>query len=148
MSSRSLPPRASGPAAPAAGRPIARVEYPSSAPLVVGGALFAVSLGIAIVLLAVASQPVSIFPGIPLPTVVPELVALSILGYLLAPCVVLMAYMWDRTAQTSGRRRNPEFEFRPWQSTVLRVLVFASMVLGAWHVINIAVPLSEWLGLS
>jgi len=120
----------------------------SPLPLLVAAGALLVSLVIAVV---VAATPASIpirFLGIPLPLVTSGAWWLSFIGYLLTPVVVLACYGWDAVGQRNGLRANRNFVLRPSWRRGLQWLTGAAIVVGAWHVLNLSVPLSEAWGFS
>ncbi|MBU4464950.1 MAG: hypothetical protein KKH75_03785 [Actinobacteria bacterium] len=119
----------------------------SAMPVSVGLGAVLVSLGIAVYIAVAATAPVSFF-GVPLPLVISEQWWLSLIGYLLTPFTVIACYGWDATLQRNGLRRNRNFVLRPAYRRALVWAVAAGIVLGAWHAINLSVPLSELWGLS
>ncbi|MCS0499188.1 hypothetical protein [Protaetiibacter mangrovi] len=62
---------------------------------------------------------------------------LSIGGYVLTPLVVFAALLWDRLAQRLGLR-DRNFALRPAYSRALQWLSAGAMLVGIWHVLNIA----------
>lgn len=126
----------------------ARVVRASAVPLIVGISSAAVSLVIAVLVIALVSAPVKVFLGIPLPLVVAESWWLSLLGYVLTPVVVIACYGWDAIAQRGGMRRDVNFVQRTGYGIILRGVVVASIIIGIWHILNLSVPLTEAWGLS
>ncbi|MFT4220172.1 MAG: hypothetical protein QM611_06610, partial [Microbacterium sp.] len=115
-------------------------------PLIVAAAAFGLSVLLAVVLAATpASDPVR-FLGAPLPLVVGGFWWVSLAGYLLTPAVVLACYGWNAVAQRKGLGANRNFVLRPGWSRALRWLAGLSIVVGAWHVLNLSVPLSAAWG--
>ncbi|GAA1945606.1 hypothetical protein GCM10009776_04390 [Microbacterium deminutum] len=106
-----------------------------------------VSLALAVAVLLTASATVNIL-GIGVPLVTADAWPLSFAGYLLTPVVVIGCYGWNAIGQRDGLRRNRNFVLRPGYSNALAWAAGAGILLGAWHVLNLSVPLSEWLGLS
>jgi hypothetical protein len=127
-------------------RALAARRTASILPLAVGAAGLVVSLVLAVVAASVASAPVRVL-GVPLPLVRGGAVWLSVAGYLLTPLLVFLATGWDLSSQRAhslrdARRFVPDARF----TRALYWLSAAALVLGAWHVLNISVPISEWLG--
>ncbi|MFE1665517.1 hypothetical protein [Microbacterium sp. P02] len=152
MSAPPLPSRAggSGPssAASAVARPAADAPPRASVlPLVVGGAAVVASIVLAIIVATSASATV-VMLGLPLPLVAADHWSLSLLGYLLTPVAVIACYGWDAVGQRRGRARNRNFVLRPGYSRALTGAAGLGVLLGAWHVLNLSVPLSELLGWS
>jgi len=143
MSASALPSASRG--APLAGAPMSQREPASPLPLIVGGAAVALSAGIAVLVVVGFSAEVAPL-GVGLPLVRTDSWWLSFLGYLLTPIVVIACYGWNAVAQRNGLRRNPQgFVVRPTYSTALRWAVGVGILLGAWHALNLSVPLSEVL---
>jgi purine-cytosine permease-like protein len=113
----------------------------------VAGAAVLVSVVLAIVVAVGASTPI-LFLGIPLPLVTPGSWWLSFIGYLLTPVLVLACYGWDAVGQRNGLRANRNFVLRPTWRRSLQWLTGIAIVVGAWHVLNLSVPLSEAWGFS
>lgn len=146
------------PAAPrrAAGAPVrpasvSSLRGPAAAsplPLLVAAGALLVSLVLAIVVaLTPASVPILVL-NVPMPLVTPAFWWLSFLGYLLTPIAVLACYGWDAVGQRNGLRANRNFVLRPTWRRSLRWLTGIAIVVGAWHVLNLSVPLSEAWGFS
>jgi hypothetical protein len=106
-----------------------------------------VSVALAIVVALLASTTI-LFLGIPLPLVAGSSWWLSFIGYLLTPVVVLACYGWDAVGQRNGLRANRNFVLRPTWRRALQWLTGIAIVVGAWHVLNLSVPLSEAWGFS
>jgi purine-cytosine permease-like protein len=106
-----------------------------------------VSVVLAVAVVLTASAPIA-FLGVPFPLVRAEAFWMSLLGYLLTPIVVIACYGWDVVSQRNGLRANRNFDIRPRWTRLLLWLSGFSIVVGAWHILNLSVPLSEWLGLS
>ncbi|WP_166869318.1 hypothetical protein [Salinibacterium sp. ZJ70] len=62
---------------------------------------------------------------------------LSIAGYLLTPFVVIGALIWDRIGQRLGLR-DRNFGLKPRYTRALQGMAMCAMVVGAWHIYNIA----------
>lgn len=62
---------------------------------------------------------------------------LSIAGYLLTPFVVIGALIWDRIGQRLGLR-DRNFGIKPRYTRTLQIMAIGAMVVGAWHIYNIA----------
>lgn len=119
----------------------------SPLPLVAGAVALAASVMIAIVAEVWASTPAKlVVPGIPL--VRGDFWWLSFLGYLLTPIIVIGCYGWDVLSQRNGLRANRDFVLNPRWTRWLLVIVAAAIVVGVWHVLNLSVPVSEWLGFA
>lgn len=129
--------------APARGRAEA-----SRLPLLVGGGAVLLSVVLAILVLAVFSAPARLFGDFSLPLVSSGSWALSLLGYLLTPLVVILAYGWDVAWQRQARAHNRNVVLHAGYTRTLKWLMIAGIVLGAWHVLNLAVPLAEAWGLA
>ena len=126
--------------------PVAR-RTASPLPLVLGAAALVVSLVLAIVAASAAAAPVRVL-GVPLPLVRGGDVWLSVAGYVLTPLLVVGATGWNLSSQRSSAVRDARhFVPRPGYTTTLYGIAAAALVLGAWHVLNISVPVSGWLGL-
>ncbi|MFT4229597.1 MAG: hypothetical protein QM602_04835, partial [Microbacterium sp.] len=120
----------------------------SPLPLLVAGGALGVSVVLALlVALTPASVPIA-FLGVPLPLVTAGWWWVSLLGYLLTPVVVLGCYGWDAVGQRNGLRADRNFVLRPSWSRALQWLTGISIAVGAWHVLNLSVPLAEAWGLS
>ncbi|MBO0985624.1 hypothetical protein [Rathayibacter sp. SD072] len=114
-------------------------------PLIVGATGFAASLILAIAALATAAAPVRVL-GVPLPLVQGGAVWMSVVGYVLTPVLVFLATGWDLSSQRSHALRDARhFVPNPLYSRALLWISGAGLVLGAWHILNISVPVSEWL---
>lgn len=141
--SGALPPQPRAvPVAPAHGPTVA-----SAVPLIIAWSAVLVSLVIAVVVLMTSSAAVVIL-GVPLPLVTPDAWVLSFAGYVLTPVVVIACYGWNAIAQRNGLRANRNFALRPGYSRALAWAAGVGIVLGAWHVLNLSVPLTDWLKLS
>lgn len=134
-------------ARPASVAPAPRTTTATPLPLIIAGVAVFVSLLIAVVVLVASSAAVNIL-GIGVPLVTADAWWLSFIGYLLTPVVVIGCYGWNAIGQRDGLRRNRNFVLRPGYSRALAWAAGAGIALGAWHVLNLSVPLSEWLGLS
>ncbi|GAA2009029.1 hypothetical protein [Microbacterium ulmi] len=145
MSTPSTPQRPASSSLTAAAAP-ARAGA-SSLPLIVGSAALAVSVAIAVVVAIAASGPVAVL-GIPVPLVRSDAFWLSLVGYLLTPFVVVACYGWDVLAQRDGLRANRNFVVRPAWTRRLLWLAGAGILVGLWHILNLSVPLSEWMGFA
>ena len=132
----------------ATARPSSRAGAASPVPMAIGLGALAVSLVIAIIVIAAFSAPVELFLGIPLPLVLAEHWWLSFLGYLLTPLIVIACYGWDVIGQRAGLRRNANFTINARFTSILRWALWPAVVVGIWHILNLAVPLSEAWGLS
>lgn len=117
-------------------------------PLIIGAAATLTSLILAIVVLALLSAPAQLFAGLSLPLVSSGGWALNLLGYVLTPLIVILAYGWDVAWQRQARAHNRNVVLHPGYTRVLKWLMIAGIVLGAWHVLNLAVPLAEAWGLG
>lgn len=115
-------------------------------PLLVGAGAVVLSLVVAIVVLAAVSAPAQLFAWLALPLVQSGGWALSLLGYLLTPLVVILAYGWDVAWQRQARAHNRNVVLHPGYTRTLKWLMIFGIVLGAWHVLNLAVPLAEAWG--
>jgi len=113
----------------------------------VGGVATAASIAIALLVATGFSAPIALM-GMTLPLVRSEYAWLSILGWVLTPVVVIAAYGWDVISQRNGLRRNRNIVLRRRWTLALLFLCGAGILIGAWHILNISVPLSEWLGVS
>ncbi|KQO99625.1 hypothetical protein [Leifsonia sp. Leaf264] len=139
-------------AAPRAGAPVSRghVWQQSPWPLIVALASTGISVVLIIVELVIARQQ-QVVSWLVLPIVPPDAVALPILGYLFTPVLVVIALGWNRVSERNGLR-DRYFVAVPRYASALRWLAGASVVLGIWHVVNIAyivdVALSDSWGLS
>ncbi len=124
-----------------------RIVVASPLPLIIAAAAVFVSLVLAAVVLLTSSATVKLL-GIGIPLVISGAWWLSFIGYVLTPIVVIGCYGWNAIAQRDGLRRNRNFVLRTGYSRGLAWAAGVGIVLGAWHVLNLAVPLSEWLGAS
>ncbi|MCC6375794.1 MAG: hypothetical protein IT191_02110 [Microbacteriaceae bacterium] len=88
-------------------------------------------------LMAITVTQTPIFPGFSIPLASADTLPLAVSGYLLTPIVTIIALFWDQFAQQRGLR-NRNFVLRPKYGTWLRVLVLVSVLLGMWHILNIA----------
>lgn len=118
----------------------------SAVPLLAGLTAVGLSIAIAVVVVVGFSATVNIL--VPIPLVTAEASWLSFLGYLLTPVLVVACYGWDTIGQRNGLRANRNFVPKPAWSRALLWLAGISVVVGAWHVLNLSVPLSEWMGLA
>lgn len=132
----------------ATARPSSRAGGASPIPLAIGLGALAVSLIIAVVVIAGFSAPVELFAGVPLPLVLAEHWWLSLIGYLLTPLVVIACYGWDVIGQRGGVRRNANFALNARYTSLLRWALWPAVAIGIWHILNLSVPLSEAWGLS
>jgi len=140
----SMPPRVASPNSRPSG-PVTRATA-SPLPVIVGASAMLVSVLLAVVVALTASAPIVFL--VPLPLVRAEAFWMSLLGYLLTPIVVIACYGWDALSQRNGLRANRNFDIRPQWTRLLLWLCGFSIIVGAWHILNLSVPLSEWLGLS
>ncbi|SMH44544.1 hypothetical protein SAMN06295885_2387 [Rathayibacter oskolensis] len=125
--------------------PVAR-RTASPLPLVLGAAGLVASLALAILAASTAAAPVRIL-GLSLPLVRGTAVWMSVVGYLLTPLLVFLAAGWDLSSQRASTLRDARhFAPDPRLTRALLWLSGAALLLGAWHVLNISVPVSEWLG--
>ena len=134
-------------ARPASTAPARGATTATPLPLIIAAIAAVVSLAIAVVVLLTASATVNIL-GIGVPLVTADAWWLSFIGYVLTPVVVIGCYGWNAIAQRDGLRRNRNFVLRPGYSRALAWVAGLGILLGAWHVLNLSVPLSERLGLS
>ena len=72
----------------------------------------------------------------------------SFIGYLLTPVLVIACYGWDAIGQRNGLRANRNFLPKPAWTRTLLWIAGVSVLVGAWHVLNLSVPLSDAWGLS
>ncbi|HPT95208.1 MAG TPA: hypothetical protein PLB94_05655 [Microbacteriaceae bacterium] len=128
---------------PSRGRAVA-----SRLPLLIGAGATTLSLIFAIVVLAFLSAPAQLFAGFSLPLVSSGNWALNLVGYVLTPLVVILCYGWDVAWQRGARAHNRNVVLRPGYTRMLKWLMIIGIVLGAWHVLNLAVPLTEAWGLG
>lgn len=117
-------------------------------PLVVGLSVVALSVVVAIIVLTSASAPAQLFPWLVLPLVQSGSWALSLVGYLLTPLAVILAYGWDVAWQRQARADNRNVVLHPGDTRLLKWLMIAGIILGVWHVLNLAVPLAEAWGVA
>lgn len=139
------------PSARPASRPAGAGRRPASAsplPLLIAAGALVLSLVIAVLVAATPASVPILFLGIPLPLVTPAFWWLSLVGYLLTPVAVLACYGWDAVGQRNGLRANRNFVLRPSWRRGLQWLTGAAILVGAWHVLNLSVPLSEAWGFS
>ena len=129
-------------------RPTSVARRASTVPLLVAVAAIIVSISIAAIAVTTVSAPVTLIFDLSLPLVVTDAWWLSLLGYLLTPTLVIACYGWDAIAQRNGVRQDVNFVQRPGYGTALRGATVGALVVGAWHVLNLSVPLSEAWGLS
>lgn len=116
-------------------------------PLVLGAAGLVASLALAVVAASAAAAPVRVL-GLPLPLVRAGDVWMSVVGYLLTPVLVFLATGWDLSSQRANSLRDARrFTPEPRYTRALLWISGAALVVGAWHVLNISVPVSGWLGL-
>lgn len=115
--------------------------------MILGLSAIGVSTAIAVFVIAVASASVAFF-GIPLPLVTADRWWLSLIGYLLTPIVVIACYGWDAIGQRNALRANRNFVPKQGFTRALLWAAGASVLVGAWHVLNLSVPLSEAWGIS
>lgn len=102
---------------------------------------------VAIVVATTVSAPVDLV-GLKAPLVAGTFWWISLFGYVLTPIVVIACYGWDVLSQRDGLRGNRDFVLHPGWTRALLLIVAASLVVGAWHVLNLSVPVSEWLGFA
>ena len=67
----------------------------------------------------------------------------SFIGYLLTPVVVIACYGWDAIGQRNALRANRNFVPKPAWTRALLWTAGASVLVGAWHVLNLSVPCSR-----
>ncbi|KQQ03621.1 MULTISPECIES: hypothetical protein [unclassified Rathayibacter] len=128
-------------------RALAARRTASPLPLWLGVAGLVVSLALAILAASTAAAPVRVL-GVPLPLVRGGAVWMSVVGYLLTPLLVFLAAGWDLSSQRANSLRDARhFAPDPRLTRWLLWLSGAALLLGAWHILNISVPVSEWLGL-
>ncbi|WKK70530.1 hypothetical protein Q0F99_11740 [Rathayibacter oskolensis] len=119
----------------------------SPLPLWLGVAGLVASLALAVLAASTAAAPVRVL-GVPLPLVRGGAVWMSAVGYLLTPLLVFLAAGWDLSSQRANSLRDARrFAPDPRLTRWLLWLSGAALLLGAWHILNISVPVSEWLGL-
>nr|BFF08925.1 hypothetical protein GCM10025699_02280 [Microbacterium flavescens] len=116
-------------------------------PVIFGCAATAASLIIAVLVAVFLSAP-STGLGIEIPIVRSEYAWLSLLGWLLTPVAVIACYGWDVIGQRNGLRRNRDIVLQPAWTTVLLTLSGVGILIGVWHILNLSVPLSEWMGFA
>lgn len=139
------------PSARPASRPPGAGRGPAGAsplPLLIAAGALVLSLVIAVLVAATPASVPILFLAIPLPLVTPAFWWLSLVGYLLTPVAVLACYGWDAVGQRNGLRANRNFVLRPSWRRGLQWLTGAAILVGAWHVLNLSVPLSEAWGFS
>lgn len=149
MSAPRVAPRSGG--APSADRPAfgrgKSAGQASVLPLAIGIGALVVSIALAIWAVVSVSAPVMFF-GLSLPLVSSDAWMVSAIGYFLTPCVVIACYGWDAIAQRRGPLANPNYVTKPAYRRALLWTVGIGIAVGAWHILNLSVPLSEALGLS
>lgn len=64
-------------------------------------------------------------------------------GYLLTPIGVTATMAWDLLAQRKGQV-NPNFDVRPLYSALIKWLVVAGFVIGAFHIYELGTILGQW----
>lgn len=119
----------------------------SSWPLLTGCAATLASVAVAVIVALSFSAPIAMM-GTTIPLVRSEYAWLSILGWILTPVVVIACYGWDVISQRNALRRDRNIVLRREWTRVLLILSGVGILIGAWHILNISVPLSEWLGLA
>lgn len=135
------------PARPVSGMPGRSPASVSPLPVIAGSAATASSLVIAVAVAFFLSAPSTGF-GVPIPLVRSDYAWLSLVGWLLTPVAVIACYGWDLIGQRNGLRRNRDIVLHPTWTTVLLALSGIGIVIGVWHILNLSVPLSEWMGLA
>ncbi|MFT4234095.1 MAG: hypothetical protein QM607_03720 [Microbacterium sp.] len=125
--------------------PPGRVRSATPVPLIVGAVSFLVSLVLTIWVATSLSAPVRLIGPLTLPLVTPDAWRWSLIGYLLTPFACIICLGLDILLQRGGLSRDPNFITRPVFGVVLRWMAIAGIVLGAWHALNLSVPISEWL---
>lgn len=123
-------------AAPTRGRAAA-----SPIPLIVGLAAVVASVGLAVYVLVAHSEAVDDLLGLPLAT--RNAWWLSFVGYLLTPVTVIACYGWDAISQRNALRANRNFVPKPTWTRALLWAAGVSVLVGAWHILNLSVPLSD-----
>ncbi len=93
--------------------------------------------GVLIAIELLVSRAQEVWPGLQLPLVAPGEWLLPAVGYILTPMFVIVAQGWDRTAVRSGLL-NKNFVVRSAYSSTLKYLLIPAMLMGLWHVINLA----------
>lgn len=125
----------------AAGRRPSSSTTASAVPLISG--LGAVLLSAALVVLTISlGRPTTLLPNLTLPLIEPVYWLLSLTGYVLTPIVVIIASGLNRSGQKAGLR-DRNFTAKPIYGQVLTWLLVVSFVLGLWHILNMAVVLSD-----
>lgn len=106
-----------------------------------------VALALTVLLIGDASSPIQFGP-VPVPLVTVDWFWASATGYVLTPVLTIAAYGWNAKSQRDGLRSNRDFALRPDYTLALTWIAAASLIVGAWHIVNLSVPISEWLGFA
>lgn len=126
--------------------PSARAGAASAVPVWVGLSCLVASIVVAVVVVAAASAPVVVVLSLPLPLVAGGWWWLSLVGYALTPVAVIACYGADAIGQRRGLAADANFVDRPGYGRVLLWTVGVGILVGAWHALNLSVPLSEAWG--
>ncbi|MEF2976155.1 hypothetical protein [Subtercola sp. YIM 133946] len=115
-------------------------DVASPVPLLIGAV--AVALSAVIVIVTALNGRASSVWFLTLPIIEPGLWWLSVLGYLLTPLVVIVAFGLNRIWQRDGLR-DRAFTPRPGYGLALKWMVGLSFLLALWHIVNLATVVSD-----
>ena len=102
------------------------------------GALAAVVVSVSLVILSlVAHKNEAITDWLVLPIIPPSFWYVPVIGYILTPMFVIVMVGWDRVSMQRGLQ-NKYFVAEPRISTWLLWILWASMVVALWHIVNLA----------
>ena len=107
-----------------------------------------VSVGLAVYIVVAQSATATLFEVLPVPIVTPGMGWLSFIGYALTPVVIIGCYGWDAIGQRNALRGNRNFVPKQAWTRALLWTAGVSVLVGAWHVLNLSVVLSEALRLA
>ncbi|MCU1482520.1 MAG: hypothetical protein JWQ19_3306 [Subtercola sp.] len=115
-------------------------DVASPVPLLIG--MLAVALSIVIVIVTAVNGRASSVWFLTLPIIEPGLWWLSLIGYVLTPLVVIVAFGLNRIWQRDGLR-DRSFTPKPGYSLALKWMVGAGFLLALWHIVNLATVVSD-----
>ena len=118
-------------------------DVASPVPLLIG--VVALALSIVIALVTASSGRASTVWFMTLPIIEPGQWWLSLIGYVLTPLVVIVAFGLNRIWQRDGLR-DRAFTPKPGYGLALKWMVGASFLLALWHIVNLATVVSDaWM---
>ena len=78
------------------------------------------------------------------PLIIPGVIWAAVLGYFFAGFITIMCLGWDSVSQRKGLS-NPNFTLKPKFSLALRFIVALGFVIAVLNLIDIAMPIAEFL---